>query len=174
MSGSDQGDRKLVEYFYDKIRTQARHLDQRLTEIGPQFRKQCERLAAKTRDPVLADYYRDHPDRIKREITRIRVLLRRREIQSADKALDHLHLEIQHIEQQLQQPFFRAADRLKRGGHESAKARAEDRGYTHAEVREAWERWRAAHPAASKGAADKAMARRFKISVRTVQTARAK
>jgi hypothetical protein len=84
--------------FYE---TQAHRIDGR-------YLAQVEKLATRTQDPMLAEFFRDtvRPGSIASAIVTIRFRLRAGQIVEADMALDRLGRNLDFVEQHLTEPIF--------------------------------------------------------------------
>jgi hypothetical protein len=93
----------------DKIERRVSLYETQAQKIDGRYLAQVDRLATRTKDPVLAQFFRDtvRPGSIASAVDTIRFRLRAREIVEADMALDRLGRNLEFVEQHLAQPIFR-------------------------------------------------------------------
>jgi hypothetical protein len=163
-----------ADYFREKIERRVAFYEAQSRQIDDKYLAEVKKLAARTRDPVLAEHFREtmKPGRIAAALDHIRALLREGEIIEADQCLEMLQTNLEFVESHLRHPYFRAGAGTKLGGKKGADAKwaSYDRSGRHSEIRTVFEREVGNYD--SIGEAEKAIARRFKVCSRTVRTAR--
>ena len=162
-------------YFEEKIELALDFYEARLIRIDKDYLAGVERLAKRTKDLVLADFFRDtmKPTRISAALINIRFHLSQGALVEADMALERLKREIDSVEAHLRSPVLNAGLGTSRGGAKGALAKHGDPKYR--EVRQG--DMRKAFDAQlkvvkSKTKAERLVARAFAVSPRTVRAAR--
>jgi hypothetical protein len=108
----------VSQYLADKIDRGVNFIETRALQIDGQYLAQIEKLAQRTSDPVLAEFFRGtvRPGSIASATSTIRFYLRIGQIAEADMALDRLRRSLEFVEQHLTQPIFRKGLKFS-GGH---------------------------------------------------------
>jgi len=111
LAGEDQ---TVTQHLIDKIERRLSFLEAQAQKIDGRYLAQVEKLATRTKDPVLAQFFRDtvRPGSIASAIDTIRFRLRAHEIVNADMALDRLGRNLEFVEQHLAQPIFRMGSKF--------------------------------------------------------------
>ena len=96
------------EYFKGKIERAVAFYDERARLINAEYLKEVEKLAARTDDTVLADFFRRtmRPGRIALELENIRMKLELGQVVEADIALETLKNRIHYVESKLRSRVF--------------------------------------------------------------------
>jgi hypothetical protein len=162
-----------LDYFADKIRLRVHWYEDVTHRLDGRYIAQVEELAARTQDPALARRFRDtmNPARIAAELCEIRALLGEGEIVEADRSLGRLQIDLEFVESHLRHPYFTAGAKVKAGGKKGVEAKL----MTHppadpAAMRKMFEAKR--RTGLKIGDAERAVARHYRVSTRTVRTAR--
>lgn len=108
----------VSQYLANKIDRGVNFIEMRALEIDRQYLAHIEKLAQRTSDPVLAEFFRGtvRPGSIASATSTIRFYLRIGQIAEADMALGRLRRSLEFVEQHLTQPIFRKGLRFS-GGH---------------------------------------------------------
>jgi hypothetical protein len=161
----------LAEYLRDKIERGVAFYAERARKIDEGYAAEVEKLARRTRDPVLARFFREtmDPKHIVTGLAHIRMLLRVGKLIEADGAFDRLRDELQFVEAHLQKRYLGIGFRKARGGEGGNALR-------HADAEDQRRRMRTMFAALRKagllkGEAEKQVAGKFKVTTRTVRTA---
>jgi hypothetical protein len=146
--GRDHGRRR--RYLKDKIEREASFYETRAGRIGPTYLAQVEKLAERSEDPLLADYFRKtlRPESIVSAVADIRRYLKAGQIIEADKALDSLKENVAAVVIRLNDPIFRTGAKQRKYLHSlRAKINAEKKRVANeqhqewrAEARNVWKR----------------------------------
>jgi hypothetical protein len=162
-------------YLAEKIELALTFYESRLARIDKNYLAGIDRLANRTRDRVLADFFRQtmNPGRISSALSHIRFCLSQGQIVEADKALERLKSSIDTVEGYLRRPVLNAGLGTSRGGAIGALAKhgdPKDRAAKRTEMRESFENL--VKKGMSKAEAEQSVARTFRVSPRTVRSAR--
>jgi hypothetical protein len=108
----------VSQYLTDKIERGVSFYETQAQRIDGRYLAQVEKLATRTQDPMLAEFFRDtvRPGSIASAIGTIRFRLRAGQIVEADMALDRLGRNLDFVEQHLTGPIFRKGLKFS-GGH---------------------------------------------------------
>jgi len=173
MTGENEPDdpAELAEYLRQKIEYGTADYTERVRRLSKGYLVEVEKLAGRTRDRVVAQYFRDTMDA--RHITircaQIRNLARAGKLIQAHGAFENLRAELQNVEWLLQRRYLSAGLGKVQGGEAAnvqRQATTEDR-------RDKLRNWFATLRASGTpvGEAEKKTARQWKVGVRTVQRA---
>jgi hypothetical protein len=161
----------LAEHLREKIELGVALYAERARKLDEGYAAEVEKLARRTRDPVLAQYFREtmNSNRIVTRLAHIRALLRIGNLIEADKAFDRLRMELQFVEAHLQKRYLDIGFRKARGGEIGTALR-------HADAEDRRRRMRTMFAALRKagllkGEAEKQVAGKFKVTTRTVRAA---
>jgi hypothetical protein len=112
-------------YLAEKIELALTFYESRLARIDKNYLAGIDRLANRTRDRVLADFFRQtmNPGRISSALSHIRFCLSQGQIVEADKALERLKSSIDTVEGYLRRPVLNAGLGTSRGGAIGALAK---------------------------------------------------
>jgi hypothetical protein len=112
----------LAEHLREKIELGVALYAERARKLDEGYAAEVEKLARRTRDPVLAQYFREtmNSNRIVTRLAHIRALLRIGNLIEADKAFDRLRMELQFVEAHLQKRYLDIGFR-KHGAEKSAR-----------------------------------------------------
>ena len=162
----------LAEYLRDKIERGVDLYEERTRGIDKVYLDQVEELAKRTRDPELKRFFREtmNSNFIASRLAQIPMLLKVDKLIEADRAFDRLKTQLEFIEAHLHKPFVRAGLKVKRGGKKGASLRHSDAPDRHNKMRVMFAAKRKA--GLSKAHAESQVARHFRVSTRTVRTAR--
>ncbi len=163
---------KIEEYLADKIEGRIRRYESGLKKINAAYRADVERVASRQDDPAWAKFFREtvQPSHIAGELRNIRFLLALGKIVEADRALEDFRGRVEFVEWRLLRRYLTAGMGKSRGGIKSTATRRDDADDRADRMCRDWSRFRA--KGYSKGKADQAVARAFKVSTKTVRTAR--
>lgn len=165
--------KSVASYLEEKIKLAMAFYEDRLSRIDQNYLAGIERLAKRTKDPILADFFRTTmtPARISSALANIRFRLSQGQIVDADMALERLKREIDAVEAHLRTPVLRAGIATARGGSKSAFLKhGSNLPTVYTNMREQYGEQRKLGK--SKGDAEKYVARKHRVSTRTVRKAR--
>jgi hypothetical protein len=165
----------LAQYFREKIERQAQFYETHAARIDARYTAQVEKLATRTRDKALAQFFRKtmEPHRVMAAIAHIRALLQSGEIIVADRELERLQTNVQFVDAHLRHRYFKAGAKVSLGGRKSAEARwgpPDERLETEAGMREMFDAKR--RQGFRVGEAERDIAKVYRKSARTVRKAR--
>jgi hypothetical protein len=173
---------EVVQYFREKIERELQFYETRAELIDAKYVAEVERLAKRTPDPAVASFFRTTMgrDRIKAEVAHIRAILQHSriveaQIVEADRELERLKGNIHAVEERLRRRFFIAGIKVSSGGNKSAANKwgsPEVRSKTDDEMRKMFDAKLAA--GLPIGKAEDAVAKRFRVSTKTVRRRRPK
>jgi hypothetical protein len=161
----------LEEYLRHKIELGVASYAERARKLDEGYAAEVEKLAKRTRDPVLARYFRETMDskRILTRLAHIRRLLKVGNLIEADEAFDRLRGELQFVEAHLQKRYLNIGFKKARGGESGAALRHADAEDRRRKMRTMFAALRKAGQL--KGEAEKKVAGQFKVTTRTVRIA---
>jgi hypothetical protein len=164
---------KNEDYFADKIERSVGFFESRLQKIDGAYLALVERRAARFKDKIWARFFREtvNPKCMAEELNRIRFLVAQGKIVEADRTLDRLKSGVELVERHLAHPYLTAGIRTSQGGKKSAAAKRGSADGRADKMRRMFEKERT--KGLSKGKADEAVARFFKVSTKTVRNTRA-
>lgn len=162
----------MTEYFANKIERKIRFYESRSKKIDGAYLAEVERQSNRFEDEVWARFFREtvQPGRIAGELHRIRFLVAQGKIDEADRALERFEDRVELIERHLARPYLIAGIATSQGGKKSAATKRANVDGRADKMRRMFEKERA--KGLLKGEADKAVARFFKVSTKTVRIAR--
>jgi hypothetical protein len=163
---------EIAAYLKDKIERDVSFYETRISRVTPAYLAQVEKLAKRTKDPLLADHFRKtvRPDRIASAVADIRMQLKTGQIIEADRALDYLKENLNDVESRLKYPFFQTgAKQRKYLDGERTKTNAKRRRVANqihrkwaAEAQNAWK----LNPRLTVSACAKNLITKFKLNAR--------
>jgi hypothetical protein len=162
------------EYFAEKIERRIRFYESCLKKIDAAYLAEVARVAKRRfkDDPIWARSFREavQPSYIAGELNHVRFLLAQGKIVDADRALDRFQARVEWVEQHLAHRYLTAGMGTSRGGKKAAAAKKDNTNGQADQMRRMWSKRRVGGD--SKGKADRAVARAFRVSTKTVFRAR--
>jgi hypothetical protein len=164
---------EIAAYLKDKIERAVSFFEMRVSHITPAYLEQVERLAKRTKDPALAQYFRDtmKPDRIASALDNIRTQLKAGQIVEADKQFEYLQTNLVGVENLLRYPIFQTGSKQRksldntRTRANAKRKRAADRKHRNwvAKAQKAWKH----NPRLTVSACAKHLIEKYKLKAKT-------
>lgn len=162
-----------ADYFKEKVELALDFFEARLRLIDDRYLAGVEKLALRTKDQSLAEFYRQavRPSRIGTVVRTIRFHLDQGEIVEADMALEQLKRDVEKVQIELSRPALKAGLGKSRGGAKTAfQKHGKDVAEVHREMRQEFDVQ--LKRLKSKMEAEKYVARKRRVSPRTIRKAR--